>query len=120
MEPHQRTGFCHNKFTGINHLIRRETKNAKCEDINLVPTRKNTIGGKILTNKAGARRFISDEHKMFFQLNDKISSCGCSDTYTTDYEGLFLRTITASCSTLPNDQIPPASVNLEFHQNIKV
>ena len=53
------------------------------------------------------------------KLKKETNLCQCKHNWETNYSGLYIR-LESDCYTLPTAKFPPASVNIESNQNIKL
>ena len=64
--------------------------------------------------------FMSDDYKVVLKLQNQINICGCQTTFSTNYDGLFVRILGDNCEEIPTNSLPPATINIENHINIKL
>ena len=76
------------------------------------------MSGFILHNNV-TKVFISNSDKVLFKLKKRRNICGCSENYETNYAGLVVRIIN-ECESLSARNFPPAAVNVEKNENIKL
>ena len=71
-----------NNFSGSNLYVKR--LEAKSKDCQFLPTRKEIVHGKFLT-QGGRKVFMSSKTKVLFQVKDNINLCGCAYNYRLVY-----------------------------------
>ena len=103
--------------SGTNYFIRRIQDERK--DCPYLPTRQSSVSGFILSQNDLKKVFISHSEKILLKLKKETNLCQCKHNWATNYNGLYIR-LESDCYTLPTAKFPPASVNIESNQNIKL
>lgn len=118
IEDYEKKTTCFNPISGINHLvIRDDGQDDKCP---MIPTRKKLVKGIFLKSNT-ITSFISHRNKIYLEIRDKEEHCNCDETYTTNYEDIYIRKINEFCHPISTEAVPkPSTMNLEVHDSIKV
>ena len=115
--PHEQMTTCYSVYSGTNYIITRVKDNpSSCDHL---PTRKTLISGEILSQNHVAKVFMSHDEKILLKLKNEIDICQCKHNWETNYSGLYIRE-EGKCHTVSTRKFPPAAVNLESNQNIKL
>ena len=118
IQENESNKFCFNQFSGINHFIIKKDKGIT-DNCPYIPTRISLTEGDFLTAKNGIMVFLSDKEKNVFKLEEKVDICGCSETWKTNYQGIYLRS-KSGCSIISPTMLPPSSINSEHSINLKL
>ena len=93
-------------------MVVKENKGLS-KECTYLPTRKKAIRGQLVRPKEGdAMVFISHDYKVVLKVKEQLNICGCLFTYTTNYDGLYLRYLT-DCTALDAKVLPPTAINIE-------